>query len=190
MRYTAWRDARCDVHVNIEVAATDPDRSCGLIKTTACCDMVLSDVFVSAQRISRRKQHLSRRGKDCDFVQLSHCGTALVAQHGHAMALHSSSHILAQFRQRFAMSRRDILRRNQPQKPGHPIDQRLQRPVQYRQDSPLSDPCDPACRGGASQARRRTEMPIDAQSADLAWQRRCSFGLDLQSCNIMRVMPA
>jgi hypothetical protein len=125
MRYTALRDARCDVHVNVEVAATDQDRSCGLIKATVCCDMVLSDVFVSAQRISRRKQHLSRLGKDCDFVQLSHYGTALVAQHGHAMALHSSSHVLAQFRQWFAMSPRDILRRNQPQKPGRPIDRRL-----------------------------------------------------------------
>ena len=138
MRYTAWRDAGCDVHVNVEVAATDLDRSGGFTMTIACRDTVLTDIFVSAQRISRRKQHLSRLGKDCDFVQLWHCGTALPR----------SSHFLAQFRQGFAMSPRNILRRNQPQKPGHPIDRRLQRAVQYRQDSPLSDPCDPACRGG------------------------------------------
>jgi hypothetical protein len=98
---------------------------------------------LSAQWISRRKQHLSRLGKDCDFVQLSHYGTALP----------SSSHFLAQVRQGFAMSPRDILRRNQRQKPSHPIDRRLQRPVQYRQDCPLSDPCDPACRGGLGRCR-------------------------------------
>jgi len=180
MRYSAWRDAGCDVHVNVEVAATDPDRSRGFIKTKACCDMVLTDVFLSAQWISRRKQHLSRLGKDCDFVQLSHCGAALP----------SSSHFFAQLRQGFAMSSRDILCRNQPSKAVHPIDRRLQRPVRYRQDSPLSDPCDPACRGGRCKPGEEPRCRLMSNRGDLAWQTRCGFVLDLQSCIIMRVMPA
>lgn len=81
-RYAAWRDAICDVYVNVEVNATDPDRYRGFIKETKFGDVVLTDILLSEQSIRRQSQHLSRLDKDCYYLQLSHFGATQVSQHG------------------------------------------------------------------------------------------------------------
>tara|TARA_R110002012_G_scaffold79376_3_gene202104 strand:+ start:225 stop:1172 length:948 start_codon:yes stop_codon:yes gene_type:complete len=81
-RYAAWRDAICDVYVNVEVKATDPDRYCGFIKETKFGDVVLTDILLSEQTIRRQSQHLSRLDKDCYYFQLSHFGATQVSQNG------------------------------------------------------------------------------------------------------------
>jgi AraC-like DNA-binding protein len=84
-RYAAWRDAICDVYVNVEVQATDPDRYRGFIKETKFGDVVLTDILVSQQTIRRQKQHLARLDKDCYYIQLSHFGKTDVVQHGNVV---------------------------------------------------------------------------------------------------------
>lgn len=81
-RYAAWRDAICDVYVNVEVRATAPDRYRGFIKETKLGDVVLTDILLSEQTIRRQSQHLSRVDKDCNDLQLSHFGATQVSQHG------------------------------------------------------------------------------------------------------------
>jgi len=87
-RYAAWRDAICDVYVHVDVAATDPDDYKGFIRETHFGEIVLTDILVSEQRITRRAHHISSLDKDCYYLQLIHHGHANVLQRG---AVHSSN---------------------------------------------------------------------------------------------------
>lgn len=81
-RYSAWRDAICDVYVHVDVNATDPDRYQGFIQETKFGQVVLTDILLSEQRIRRSRQHISRLDKDCYYVQLIHKGSVTVSQSG------------------------------------------------------------------------------------------------------------
>ena len=85
-RYAAWRDAICDVYVNVEVQATCPDRYRGFIKETKFGEVVLTDILVSEQTIRRQSQHLARLDKDCYYLQLLHFGATNVVQHGNVVS--------------------------------------------------------------------------------------------------------
>jgi AraC-like DNA-binding protein len=81
-RYASWRDAICDVYVNVEVAATDPENYKGFIRETRFGDVVLTDILVSEQRINRRRRHLARLDKDCYYLHFLQSGSVNVLQHG------------------------------------------------------------------------------------------------------------
>jgi AraC-like DNA-binding protein len=87
-RYAAWRDAICDVYVHVDVAATDPDDYKGFIRETHFGEIVMTDILVSEQRITRRAHHISSLDKDCYYLQLIHHGNANILQKG---AVHSTN---------------------------------------------------------------------------------------------------
>ena len=87
-RYASWRDAICDVYVNVEVAASDPENYKGFIRETRYGDVALTDILVSEQRINRSRQHLARLDKDCYYVHFLQSGSVNVLQRG---ATHSSN---------------------------------------------------------------------------------------------------
>jgi AraC-like DNA-binding protein len=81
-RYDAWRDAICDSYVHVDVAATHPDNYQGFIREEHFGDVVLTDILLSEQRITRNNRHISRLDKDCYYLQLIHHGNINVVQHG------------------------------------------------------------------------------------------------------------
>lgn len=81
-RYAAWREAICDVYVNVEVQATNPERYRGFIRESRFGGVVLTDILLSEQRIRRSRCHLSRLEKDCYYVQFLQGGTLNVSQRG------------------------------------------------------------------------------------------------------------
>lgn len=81
-RYTAWRDAICDVYVHVDVKAVDPDRYRGFIREAKFGEVVLTDILLSEQRIRRNNRHISRLDKECYYIQLVHKGNISVLQRG------------------------------------------------------------------------------------------------------------
>ena len=81
-RYTAWRDAICDVYVHVDVHADDPANYDGFIREVQFGSVALTDVLLSHQQISRRRSHLSKLDKDCYYVQLIQTGNINVLQDG------------------------------------------------------------------------------------------------------------
>lgn len=81
-RYSAWRDAICDVYVHVDVKATDPDNYRGFIREAKFGDVVMTDILLSEQRIRRNREHISKLDKDCYYLQLIHRGNLSVLQHG------------------------------------------------------------------------------------------------------------
>ena len=83
-RYSAWRDAICDVYVHVDVKATDPDRYRGFIRETRFGEVVMTDILLSEQSIRRNGQHISQLDKECFYVQLVRKGNMTVTQRGQA----------------------------------------------------------------------------------------------------------
>ena len=81
-RYSAWRDAICDVYVHVDVKATDPERYRGFIRETKFGDVALTDILLSEQRIRRNRNHISRLDKECYYIQLIQKGSVSVLQRG------------------------------------------------------------------------------------------------------------
>lgn len=81
-RYKAWREAICDVYVNVDVEATRPEEYKGFIREAHFGRIALTDIFLSEQRIRRNRRHISRLDKDCYYLQFLHHGTLRVLQHG------------------------------------------------------------------------------------------------------------
>src|SRR6516164_8161634 len=81
-RYDAWRDAICDVYVNVDVQAGDRSIYDGFIREAQFGAVALTDVLLSHQQISRRRSHLSRLDKDCYYVQFIQTGNLNVLQSG------------------------------------------------------------------------------------------------------------
>jgi AraC-like DNA-binding protein len=83
-RYSAWRDAICDVYVHVDVKATEPERYRGFIRETKFGDVVMTDILLSEQRIKRNGQHISKLDKECFYVQFVRKGHMTVTQRGQA----------------------------------------------------------------------------------------------------------
>jgi AraC-like DNA-binding protein len=81
-RYAAWRDAICDVYVNVDVAASRPEDYRGFIREAKFGEVVLTDILLSEQRIRRNRHHIARLDKDCYYLQLIHSGNLSVLQRG------------------------------------------------------------------------------------------------------------
>lgn len=81
-RYTAWRDAICDVYVHVEVKATNPDQYRGFIREAKFGDVALTDILLSEQRIRRNDRHIAMLDKECYYFQLIHTGKMSVIQRG------------------------------------------------------------------------------------------------------------
>jgi AraC-like DNA-binding protein len=81
-RYAAWRDAICDVYVNVDVTAKRPEDYRGFIREAKFGEVVMTDILLSEQRIRRNRQHIARLDKDCYYLQLIHSGRVDVVQRG------------------------------------------------------------------------------------------------------------
>ncbi|TNE35468.1 MAG: helix-turn-helix domain-containing protein [Alphaproteobacteria bacterium] len=83
-RYDAWRDAICDSYVHVDVKATRPEEYRGFIREGQFGDVVLTDILLSEQSITRKSRHIARLDKDCYYVQFLQQGRMNVIQGGAA----------------------------------------------------------------------------------------------------------
>jgi AraC-like DNA-binding protein len=90
-RYAAWRDAICDVYVNVDVHAEDQSNYDGFIRETQFGAVAVTDVLLSRQQISRRRSHLSRLDKDCYYVQFIQTGNLNVLQSGATLSTNAGT---------------------------------------------------------------------------------------------------
>ncbi|RRH69779.1 helix-turn-helix domain-containing protein [Falsigemmobacter faecalis] len=81
-RYAAWRDAICDVYVNVDVEAADPEHYRGFIREARFGEVSLTDILLSGQRILRGRSHIARQDKDCCYLQFILKGSLNVQQNG------------------------------------------------------------------------------------------------------------
>jgi AraC-like DNA-binding protein len=90
-RYAAWRDAICDVYVNVDVRAEDQSDYDGFIREVQLGAVTATDILLSPQQISRRRTHLSRLDKDCYYVQFIQTGNINVLQSGATLATNAGT---------------------------------------------------------------------------------------------------
>lgn len=81
-RFAAWQEAICECYVRVDVEATRPEQYKGYVREASFGDIMLTDIFVSEQRIRRNAQHIARLDKDCYYLQLLQRGGMNVLQHG------------------------------------------------------------------------------------------------------------
>lgn len=81
-RYAAWRDAICDIYLNVDVKAKRPEEYRGFIREAKFGDVVMTDTLLSEQCIRRGRRHISQLDKDCYYLQLIHRGNLSVVQAG------------------------------------------------------------------------------------------------------------
>lgn len=81
-RYASWRDAICDVYVNVDVKAADPENYQGYVREAHFGDLAITDIFLSEQEIRRDRRHIAKLDKECYYVQLLHSGRLSVEQQG------------------------------------------------------------------------------------------------------------
>ncbi len=90
-RYTAWREAICDVYVHVDVQARDPSNYDGFIRQAQFGAVTLTDILLSPQHISRRRSHLAKLDKDCYYVQFIQTGKIDVIQAGSEFATNAGT---------------------------------------------------------------------------------------------------
>jgi AraC-like DNA-binding protein len=90
-RYAAWRDAICDVYVNVDVHAEDQSNYDGFIREAQFGAVAVTDILLSHQQISRRRSHLSRLDKDCYYVQFIQTGNLNVLQSGATLSTNAGT---------------------------------------------------------------------------------------------------
>jgi AraC-like DNA-binding protein len=90
-RFTAWRDAICDVYVHVDVQAADQSNYDGFIREAQFGSVALTDILLSPQHISRRRGHLAKLDKDCYYVQFIQTGKIDVLQAGAELATNAGT---------------------------------------------------------------------------------------------------
>jgi AraC-like DNA-binding protein len=84
-RYAAWQGAICDVYVHVDVNSEDRSDYQGFIREARFGAVILTDVLLSGQKISRRSQHIAKLDKDCYYAQFIQQGKINVLQAGETL---------------------------------------------------------------------------------------------------------
>jgi AraC-like DNA-binding protein len=81
-RYAAWQEAICDVYVHVDVNSEKRSDYDGFIREAQFGSVMMTDVLLSEQKISRRSRHIAKLDKDCFYVQFIQQGKINVLQAG------------------------------------------------------------------------------------------------------------
>jgi AraC-like DNA-binding protein len=81
-RFAAWQDALCEHYLRVDTNSPNPTDYEGFLNKSALGSAVLSEVFLSAQKITRNHQHIARLDKDCFYIMFPSKGSLLVEQAG------------------------------------------------------------------------------------------------------------
>jgi AraC-like DNA-binding protein len=81
-RYAAWQEAICDVYVHVDVNSEKRSDYDGFIREAQFGPVMMTDVLLSEQKISRRSRHIAKLDKDCYYAQFIQRGKVNVLQAG------------------------------------------------------------------------------------------------------------
>jgi AraC-like DNA-binding protein len=81
-RYAAWQEAICDVYVHVDVNAEQRSDYDGFIREAQFGSVMMTDILLSKQKITRRSRHIAKLDKDCYYVQFIQHGKINVLQAG------------------------------------------------------------------------------------------------------------
>ena len=81
-RYAAWQGAICDVYVHVDVNSEQRSDYRGFIREARFGAVTMTDVLLSAQKITRQQRHIVKLDKDCYYVQFIQRGKLNVLQAG------------------------------------------------------------------------------------------------------------
>lgn len=84
-RYAAWQGAICDVYVHVDVNSEDRSDYEGFIREARFGSVMMTDVLLSGQRITRRSRHIAKLDKDCYYAQFIQRGKINVLQAGETL---------------------------------------------------------------------------------------------------------
>ena len=81
-RFSAWQEALCEHYLKVDTNSPNPTDYEGFLNKSVLGSAVLSEVFLSTQKIARNHQHIARLDKDCFYIMFPSKGSLLVEQAG------------------------------------------------------------------------------------------------------------
>ncbi len=86
-RFAYWREAICDVFVQLDAEPVDDAPFDGTIVSSAIGSVELSDVVADAQHVERSPRQISKAREDLCLVSLQTAGVGLISQDGRSVLL-------------------------------------------------------------------------------------------------------
>ncbi len=87
MRRQAWRDAICEIYLQVDCAAEQDGEYAGFVREARFGDVILTDTLLSPQSIRRQSHHLARSNKDCYYAGIEQMGNLTICQAGSTFLL-------------------------------------------------------------------------------------------------------
>ncbi|HXY75095.1 MAG TPA: helix-turn-helix domain-containing protein [Dehalococcoidales bacterium] len=81
-RFAAWQEALCEHYLKVDTCSQNPTDYEGFLNKSILGPVVLSDVFLSTQKITRNHHHIALLDKDCFYIMFPSKGSLLVEQSG------------------------------------------------------------------------------------------------------------
>ena len=86
-RYQAWRDAICEIYLQVDCAAEEPADYSGFVREARFGAVTLTDSLLSPQSVRRQNRHIARFDKDCYYVGIEQIGRININQSGSSFML-------------------------------------------------------------------------------------------------------
>ena len=81
-RFAAWQEALCEHYLKVDTSSQNPTDYEGFLNKSILGPSVLSEVFLSTQKITRNHRHIALLDKDCFYIMFPSKGSLLVEQAG------------------------------------------------------------------------------------------------------------
>jgi AraC-like DNA-binding protein len=81
-RFAAWQEALCEHYLRVDTSSPNPTDYEGFVSKSILGPVVLSELFLRTQKITRNHQHIGLLDKDCFYIMFPSKGSLLVEQAG------------------------------------------------------------------------------------------------------------
>jgi len=86
-RRQAWRDAICDIYLQVDCAAEQSPDYEGFVREARFGGVTLTDTLISPQSVHRQNLHISHSNKDFYYIGIEHIGRVNILQDGSSFIL-------------------------------------------------------------------------------------------------------
>lgn len=86
-RRQAWRDAICDIYLQVDCAGEDNSDYEGFVREARFGAVTLTDTLISPQTVRRQNHHVARSDKDCYYIGIEHINAVNIRQAGASLIL-------------------------------------------------------------------------------------------------------
>ena len=81
-RFAAWQEALCEHYLRVDSSSPNPADYEGFVSKSILGPVVLSELFLCTQKITRNHHHIGLLDKDCFYIMFPSKGSLLVEQGG------------------------------------------------------------------------------------------------------------